>query len=402
MTRSFLASLRRFGPLLLIVLLIAVVWAVMEWKSYSSDPTSYPEVQEIGVRSDWQFQELSTYFQRLADEKGALYAYEVLRYAPFPEGVDIHLLGHVVGDMLYEQQGIQGIHSCTQEFRNACSHSVVIGMLTEYGEGSLSDIAATCMEAPGGKGAYTMCFHGLGHGVLAFNGYDFEKAVGMCERTGTPAYNNREAHECIGGMMMEMIAGVHDREVWQTQVAQYFKKNDPLYPCNADFVPDEARYTCYSYLTPYLFGQASIDLDAPDPALYSTAFSYCEPLSGSSREACYGGFGKEFIVLANDRDIRTVGALSTEQLQKVHEWCESAGVADGEVFCKSSALASLFWGGESDPEVSFAFCALSEQSTQESCYRELGSAIRYYLGNTVRGDALCRKMPDQYRNFCSI
>ncbi len=166
---------------------------------------SYSEATAIGVGVE-DFTQLSDRFQNLAKEKGALYAYEVLRRAVLPPGTYVHLLGHTVGDELYKQKGVSGIADCTQEFRNACSHTIVIGALNEFGsEKALSLIHEACKKAPGGSGAYTMCHHGLGHGVFAYYGYDLTKTDAFCKKTGTAAYHNREYVECMGGAIMELM-----------------------------------------------------------------------------------------------------------------------------------------------------------------------------------------------------
>lgn len=368
------------------------------------DSPTYPEVGELASQGPKSFQQYSTYFRELAEEKGAPYAFEILLRAEFSAQTDLHLLAHVVGDVLYKQQGIKGIHICTQDFRNACSHSVVIGILTERGEGALSEIADTCKQAPGGKGAYTMCFHGLGHGVLAFNEYRLEKAVEMCRKTGTREYQNQEFIECVGGTIMEMIAGVHDTEVWKREVGNYFKDADPLYPCTAAFMPREAYGMCLTYLTPHLFLAAGMDLGNMNPELYPLAFSYCDALplaDREGREACYGGFGKEFIGLAQSRDVRDIGSMKEPALRKIHEWCSLAGNSAGEGYCSASALRSIFWGGENKPDASFIFCSIpSEEAKRNACYSQLADAISFYLPRDSRGRALCERLPEPTRSEC--
>jgi len=361
---------------------------------------TYEEVASLSG-TQWSFQEYSTFFRELSEDKGAPYAFQVLRRAALPLGVDVHLLGHVVGDMLYLQEGIQGINLCTDDFRNACSHSVVIGVLTDEGPGALPRIADVCKDAPGGSGAYTMCFHGLGHGVLAFNGYNLERAIEMCEETGTPEYAYQEFSQCVGGTIMEMSAGVHDPEAWQSQVDKYFKDEDPLYPCTASFMPEMAKPFCYSYLTPHLFQVAGIALDAPDPTKYSDAFQLCASARTlRDREYCYGGFGKEFVVLAQGRDVRDVGAMDEAGLIQVQTWCREAGSAVGEEACHSSALASLFWGGEAVPDAAFSYCAVIDTVYQESCYQLLSNQIVHYLKGDVRARALCERLPEAYQSEC--
>ncbi len=362
-----------------------------------------PELKEL-AGTQWEFQKYSTYFQQLADKKGGVYAYRVLLEAPFPKGTDLHLLGHVVGDMLYKQKGLSGINSCTPDFRNACSHSIVVGYLRDHGEGALPEIVKTCKEAPGGRGAYTMCFHGLGHGVLAFVGYDLEKAVNLCQKTGTPEFQNREYMECTGGTIMEMIAGVHDRDVWATQKDRFFKKSDPLYPCNAPFMPDEVKSVCYVQLTPHLFEAAGGDLGNLKPSVFAKAMSYCAAIPKTDsmlRNSCYSGFGKEYIVLAQDRDIRDMGASKPEALKTVRDACAKAGDEEGEDACNMSALNSLFWGGENNPDASFSYCEIASGEAKDQCYRNLAGNINFYLSGNPKSKALCERLPSEYKSSCS-
>ncbi len=391
---------RRLLFSLAFLLVVGSIGAVGLW--YERQQQTYPEMAELAA-SNRTFQEYSDYFRRLSEEKGAEYAYQVLLRAPLATGTDLHLLGHVVGDMLYKQQGIKGINSCTQDFRNACSHSVVIGILSEHGEGALSEIAATCKKAPGGQGAYTMCFHGLGHGVLAYNGYRLERAVEMCKLTGTPEYGYQEYAQCVGGASMEMVAGVHDREVWQSQYGNYFSDTDPLAPCNQTYMDDAVRPFCYMHLTPRLFEAAGMDLGAPDPSVLPEAFSYCDAIPVTDerdRAACYGGFGKEFIVLAQWRDIRQISETDEATLRTVREWCAYAGDETGEDDCNSSALDSLYWGGEIEPDAAFRFCAIAEGGEQAACYDKLATLTSYFLPKGLKRHAVCERLPEEYQERC--
>ncbi len=400
--------MRRFAlPLVFVsgvVLTIAVLVLLPRVNSVlSSHQQNFEEVKEL-TGTTWTFQEYSDYFRKLSEDKGAEYAFKVLRVAPFPPGIDLHLLAHVVGEMLYKQKGIAAIAICTDDFRNACSHTVVIGILLEHGEGSLPEIAETCKKAPGGKGAYNLCFHGLGHGVLAYTGYDFEKSIEMCKKVGTKEHNDREYIECVGGSSMEMMAGVHDRQAWEAQKGKYFKEDDPLAPCDASFMPREAQPICYIHLTPHLFQAVGADLRNPTPKNFKDAFAYCNALSEDDdllRNACYGGFGKEFIVIARGKDVRDIGASRTDELQKTVDWCALANDTLGEKACQSSALASLFWGGENTPDASFGFCALTTGEFQTACYTQLAGQVQFYSTDPAKKADLCKRLPEQYQTQCN-
>ena len=372
--------------------------------SKTPDNANYSELDELRGNK-LSFKELSNYFTALGEDKGAAYAYEVLKRADIRPGIDMHLMGHIVGDILYKQEGAKGIAVCTPDFRNACSHSIVVGMLLEYGEGALPEIAQTCREAPGGAGAYTMCFHGLGHGILAYAGYDLEKAVGLCETTGTEEKNQREYVECVGGTIMEIIGGgFHNPELWEKQSKKYLSAEDPLSPCNRDFMPELVRPQCYVYLTPHLFEAAGASLANPTLESFEIAFPFCEKIPASdraSRATCYGGFGKEFVVLARARDIRDVSLMTNEEMKQVYDWCLLARNDRGITQCVSSAAASLYWGGENNPETVIRFCNVVEDSGyRNACFSDTINAVGFYVKDVNYRRSFCEELPQDMKENC--
>lgn len=375
---------------------------------FSTLRSEYLEAWTIG-RNVGSFQELSLRFKALADERGAVYAFEVLKRAEFPPNTDIHLLGHAIGDELYKQKGVSGIADCTQDFRNACSHSIVIGALNDFGgEKALELIHEACKGAPGGSGAYTMCYHGLGHGVFAYYGYDLSSTINFCRKTGTVAYAGREYNECVGGAIMELMGGGgHDHDLWLGARETYLLPDDPLSPCMGSEVPDDVKSICLTYLTPRLFEAAGADLASPDPATFPEAFGFCKKIPASRqdlRDACFSSFGKEFDGLVVDRDIRLLqeGSYTDEQLARITRWCELAG-EEGNTACMKSALGSLFWGGENDPEVSRRYCALIPDSTlRSSCFEYLAWNISFYIRDEAKRSVLCAQLPRANKDACSV
>jgi hypothetical protein len=364
----------------------------------------YKESHTI-ARGAESFDELASRFASLAEEKGAVYAFEILKRADLPPGTDTHLLGHVVGDELYKQRGSDGIADCTHDFRNACSHTIVIGIMNEYGGASVPLIREACKKAPGGPGAYTMCFHGLGHGVFAYFGYDLDETVAFCRGLGTEEYNNREYIECIGGSIMELMGGGgHDREAWLDARGKYLT-DDPLSPCMSDVIVDEsAKEICLDYLTPRIWERAGIDLGRPDPNLFPKAFRICNDIPEERtelRRACFGGFGKEFVPLAGNRDIRRIDELPDEVYKRAIEWCELALVPEGEQYCVLEAFDSVFWGGENDETAAKRFCSLvSPRKLQDACFMKMAENVNKYLTGEEHEKA-CALVPSPAQDVCA-
>jgi hypothetical protein len=396
---------RMVWGMLAMLLALGLWWGMAQAQLRFEGP--YPEAATIG-QGHPTFQQLSDRFTALAQKKGADYAFDVLRVAPLDPGTDLHLLGHAVGGVLYQQKGIKGMLDCTQDFRNACSHAIVIGALGQYGaDKALSLIEAACEKAPGGTGAYTMCFHGLGHGVFADFGYNLPQAIQYCKEMGTPAHNDQEYIQCVGGAIMELVdGGGHDEQDWLVAHTKYLT-SDPLSPCMSSVIPNEAKSICLTYITPRLFWLAGADPNAPpDPEFFPAAFKFCDAIPTSQedlRQACYGGFGKEFdpMVVNEDTRVQAAGGYTDDELSDIAQWCDMADAADGRIACEKSAVDSLFWGGEFNPKPSFRFCGLiQDASLQSACYSSLAGDISYYIRDTTQQKGLCAQLPQTYQAAC--
>lgn len=347
------------------------------------------------------FTSIRQFFVDVANAEGGVHAFEVLKRAELPPNTDLHLMGHAVGDELYKQEGLEGMKYCTHDFRNACSHSIVVGALLEKGLAVFDEINDVCMEAPGGPGAYTMCFHGFGHGVLAYTDYEVPDAVELCGKVGTAEHHQQEAYQCIGGMIMEMHQGVHDPDVWAQKKDKYLTPGDPLRMCQEDYMPEGAKILCYSYITPFIFDAAGSVANNPRPEIYPKSFSYCDEVENNAhRESCYAGLGKEFIVLAQDRDIRRIEDTPDDRLQLAASWCMLASKEEAQVACLIEILDSIFWGGENDPEVSVRYCSLLQDSVTQACFDHMFDIATYYVPQQERREAICALVPRTQSQKC--
>lgn len=363
--------------------------------SFASDLKDLSQVEQnfTGVRA---------FFADIAKKDGGVYAFELLKRAPLPPNTDLHLLGHAVGDELYKQQKFEGMKYCTHDFRNACSHSIVVGALLENGLKVFDEVNDVCKLAPGGPGAYTMCFHGFGHGVLAFTDYEVPEAVALCKKVGTQEFNFEEESQCIGGIVMEMFGGINDPATWEAKKDKYLSVDDPLKMCKADYMPENAKVLCYSYVTPFIFESAGAVNGMPTPNIYPKAFAYCDDIEDEiHRKSCYGGLGKEFIVLSQDRDIRRIEDTPDDKLKLTASWCGLAGKQEAKISCLLAVVDSLYWGGENDPIVSIRYCSLLDKGPlQKACFEHLFEITTYYQPDTSKRKVMCDSVPASYVDVC--
>lgn len=326
--------------------------------------------------------------------------YRLLISTQLPPNIDLHLLGHAVGNLMYEKYGLDAMQYCTPDLRNACSHSVVIGALLDNGLAALEDVHAACKKAPGGSGAYTMCFHGFGHGVLAFTEYDFDAAVALCQKVGTPEYQNEEAGQCVGGAVMELRDGVHDRAMWEAKISAYINTDNPLSLCQRPSIFPEAKKHCYSYITPFLFDAAGANGGLPQIEHYEPALAYCEKEPDPTlKEQCFAGFGKEFIVLAGAYDIQRIDELPSETLATAASWCSRSPNPDAERACSLEIVHSLYWGGENNINGVIRYCSVLGRGLSRDCFSTLYADVITY-GNENHVREVCSLVPEAEVEFC--
>ncbi len=353
----------------------------------------------------YSYPQLAEYFTKLAEQKGPRHAFDVLRSSKLRPNTDIHLLGHTISDVLYKKEGAAGMAICTNDFRNACSHAIVIGLYNDYGEAALEKISDACRRAPGGRGAYTMCFHGLGHGILAYYGYRMENALASCAKTGSLQYAHREMIECVGGAVMEIVGGgFHDRDIWQRQRVKYLSKKDPLAPCNKPVVPDAAKHMCYLYLTPNLIEPLAIEFATLTEQQVSKAFSACRQISlveVANRDYCFGGVAKEFLVIVKARDFRNIEELTDADLDRWFWLCRLAESDDGIASCVRHSVNTFYWGGENNPRLSVRFCGrIHDVFSQNVCYSHLIGSVHTYAISSTMVSSACRLLPASYKKLC--
>jgi hypothetical protein len=345
------------------------------------------------------FDAVTQIFADIADEHGAVAAFEVLNKSTLPPGVDSHLVGHFVGGDLYNEQGIDGLKHCTDANGFACAHSIVIGALLDKGPSVFEEINDICATVEGNNG-YNMCFHGFGHGVLAFSEYRLPEAIQACEQVGTQEHQNQETAECIGGIIMEMRGGIHNPTLWMQNGLQYLDEKNPLYMCQADYMPDEHRDYCYVYITPFIFDAVTKN-DIPTLETFAPAMNYCSAAPLESQEACYGGFAKEFLGFILGRDIILVETITDAQLFDLWAACESASNSLARAHCAKYAVFNLYRSGSHPFEISARYCLqITEQESKSACFQNLQDQVYKHNQNDQYRAQFCTTLAAEFDTQC--
>lgn len=231
----------------------------------------------------------------------------LLNALDLPPTGDTHLLGHEVGEMLYRKHGIDGLRQCSRSFLMACYHGLVIRAVGTEGERDLGTIFEVCQSD---HNLLSQCAHAIGHGLLAWTGYDVAKTLTMCTHVSEEVRYN-----CFDGVFMEHVYRVFTPRSGLADAT----RNQPHDLCQS--METDYQRACYANQPPYWFALYGGDLKRVGAA--------CSVLPDSTnRAACDDGYARLTYTMANGDP------------GKAHGFCQVLGESRTDACYLSMVLAS--------------------------------------------------------------
>jgi len=207
-------------------------------KLFSTSPKKVGAVDKNTLLEFKSLDEKSKYawLEERADLEGSGTAWEyVLAAYNTPEGVvgSPHDLAHLVGQLIFKENGFDGLSICTPVFAFGCYHGL---MEVAFDKDDLSGYpkqfkaAEKGCEAIGSTSSpsYWSCIHGIGHGAITFRELALDKALTDCD--GLSASVRTYCHD---GVFMELSISAPPN---------FYSKSSPLYPC--DTVGESYKTSC--------------------------------------------------------------------------------------------------------------------------------------------------------------
>ncbi len=346
--------------------------------SQDASPALSPGVaqaQEIkGIKESTNDRQKVLLYTQLIERVGPEGAQEALYTSGLPFDGQTHLLNHTVGDWLYKNEGLGGIVKCRDYFLSSCYHGFLIQVIGKSGLDNLDEVMGKCWEV--GVPTATQCAHGIGHGLLAFEGYkNLPKALSDCDTVATlsehfPLYN------CHDGVFMENLWAVHEG---MPSPDRWIDEADPVFPCNDSRIAEKYRKACWSNQPHVMYQLFKADI--------KKVAAECMKLEGSEYQpTCFDALARQLHPITNNRVpevFRLCGQIPTP-------W-------DGQ--CITSIAVAYFSVG--DRERPFQICAQDKKERQASCYNSLSGIINnYHKASDPQRNASCLKIPEEYRNGC--
>ena len=214
------------------------------------------------------------------DQVGTSKAYEEFKseYADKHFGIQ-HTIAHIVGELIYEKEGVKGLAICDSTFAFGCYHSFFGQALAGRGLDVVSMLDQACLDKFGPLG--TGCQHGIGHGLMEYYGSDnLLLALDGCKATT----QIRPLFGCTSGVFMEYnvpIVFTPETAVTQPRTINF---DDPYFPCPE--LPNKYQESCYYEMTQWW------DKDTTYRGGYKKIGQLCDNVKGEkNREACFFGVG---------------------------------------------------------------------------------------------------------------
>ncbi|MEX0919199.1 MAG: hypothetical protein WDZ64_00415 [Parcubacteria group bacterium] len=142
-----------------------------------------------------------------------------------PQGVvgNPHDMAHLVGQLIYDKYGFDGLSTCTPVFAFGCYHGLMEVALYD-GEGKtyqerLAEAETGCGTVGSSDSpTYWSCIHGIGHGVATYREHDINLSLSDCDlmQEGMRTY-------CHDGVFMEFSISAPP---------SFYQRENPIHPCD--------------------------------------------------------------------------------------------------------------------------------------------------------------------------
>lgn len=237
-----------------------------------------------------------------------------------------HDEAHKFGQALYKVEGRSGIAVCDSQFSFGCFHEFMGTAIADEGLQVAYELNEDCRRIL--QSGALSCQHGIGHGVVAYMGYDedaMRKSLDICKEL---PYSD-PIGGCFGGVFMEYNMRTMLGEAGGTRQLQ---GDDMLFPCNS--IDETYAQACYFWQPQWWRYALEVSRVIPIDDIYARIGDFCREAGAAYEKSCFEGTGNNLVSDANFESSRA------------RELCDAAAKsADQQLYCRSLAANSLSVGG---------------------------------------------------------
>ncbi len=263
---------------------------------------------------------------------------------------DCHQYAHHIGRLAFRVLGKDALKR-NITFCHSGYHHGVIAMFVKgiSSDEVMKKVEEVCKEVGTEFNALT-CFHGAGHGMLAYLDYDLPQTLEECKKVQT----SWRQSSCMAGAFMENISTEFGDSL-ESHRSQWVNKNDEHYPCNVLNNDLQAQKACYSIQPIWMAYLFKYDMNK--------LVDSCAGLKEELRGRCMFGYGQ------------VIGLITNYDPSAAAEYCKK--LPDGNSVksaCVTGILMGLMdsWASNMGNKGDL-YCQSVAITTRNSCYEFLES-----------------------------
>lgn len=337
--------------------------------------TKKPILETEQIKTSNSLDQKVVLYKKLIEKMGAKKAQEELLHSGLPFDGETHLLNHTVGEYLYNKYQSKGLIYCKDYFLSSCYHGFVIRAMANGGLGELTQVMDNCWKV--GERVAIQCAHAIGHGFLAFAGYkNFIQSLEDCDKLEGKS-KNFPTYNCYDGAFMENVFAVH--EDGKPSPDRWLNKDDPIYPCNEEKIPQKYLRACWSNQPSWMFQLFQGDL-------HKVAQECLNLTNQDYQTTCFDALARQIHPLTKG----SVGESFRLCSLMPFPWIDP---------CLISITKAFFSVG--DRVAPFEICGDIHPESKDNCYNKLSTIISLYSKDSAEKITSCQKIVDrQWINKC--
>ncbi len=304
--------------------------------------------------------------ERFVLDYGPAAAVVELKALELATGEDCHSAAHEVGHIAYERFGAAVFRLVAHDCHAGVLHGAIEALFAERGTSRLAEDVSVLCSAAGNDFLVHQCYHGVGHGLLAWTTYELPEALQLCDLM--PTFANRDA--CYGGVHMEN--GVGGLSGLMGHTTEYLDRDRPHFPC--DILPEHHVPGCYFWQTSNLFW---FGYEASDAA------RLCFEAPGYAQESCWWSMGRD------------LGSIHRDDPAAAASLCGLADTTEHLADCFQGAALSRFTEPANAP-FSATLCALADAEeppeVADACWEMVLRDARHIFPGAEAKAGFCRSL----------
>lgn len=281
-----------------------------------------------------------------------------------------HDSAHKAGRFSYEIYKEDSFKECGAECHSGCYHGATEAYFKEHGTANLEQNLHTLCSFELNPFFSHQCLHGIGHGLMAWTGYELFEALRDCELL----IGGQQS--CFTGVFMENIVGGLT-DIKSDHYTKYLN-DDPHYPCTE--VSEKYKSSCYLLQTSRMMQLFYGD--------FKKIVKECANAPEVYKITCFESMGRD------------VGGVNRNNPHGAISECSNVPYGMFRTACLVGAAQDSFWDA-TGADAALNLCkALTDKDEKQACYDTIFARALDVFASKKDLEIFCKKAESEYQKNC--